>query len=91
MSGYKYPDLVPDNELASSVDAATVTPSDTVDLDYTARSLYIGTTGDLAVTLRNMAAGTKIIYKNMPVGFAPVSVSRVWTTGTSASNIIANF
>ena len=89
MSGYKYASLVPDNELAAAIDGAAVTPNDTVDLPYTARALYIGATGDLTVTMRE---GAQLTFKNMPVGFAQLSVSRVWATGTGANmHILALF
>jgi hypothetical protein len=48
--------------------------------------LYVGVSGDLTVTL---ITGTKVTFKNMPVGFVPVQVKKVWSTNTGAKEIIA--
>ena len=65
-----------------------VTPSDSVDLDYIPKALYVGTGGNVsiialedsaAVTLTNVAAGTII----------PIRAKFVRATGTTASGIVA--
>lgn len=66
--------------------AASVTPNDGADLANVARALYIGTAGNLKVTTKG---GSEITFANVPAGILPVSVSRVWATGTAASGIIA--
>lgn len=66
--------------------AALVTPSDSVDLVPAARALYVGTTGNIKVTT---AGGSTLLFTAVPVGFFPVKVSRVWSTTTTASNIVA--
>jgi hypothetical protein len=48
--------------------------------------LYVGDAGDLTVTL---ITGTKVTFKNMPVGFVPIQVKQVWSTNTDAKNIVA--
>lgn len=49
--------------------------------------LYIGTTGTLKVTT---VAGDDVTFTGIVSGsFFPVQVRKVWSTGTSASNIIA--
>jgi hypothetical protein len=49
--------------------------------------LYIGTTGNLKVTT---LSGTTVTFANVPVGFFPVQVYKVWQSGASgASDIIA--
>jgi hypothetical protein len=48
--------------------------------------LYVGVAGDLKVTT---VGNDDIIFKNLPVGFFPVNVLKVWATGTVASEIIA--
>lgn len=68
--------------------AATVTPSDTEDLAFASRQLYIGTAGNLKVTL---VGGQTVVYNNVPVGDFPRRVTRVWSTSTTASNIIAEW
>lgn len=52
------------------------------------RGVYVGTTGNLKVT---MASGDVVTYPSLPVGFHPISCSRIWLTGTTASNIIAMY
>tara|TARA_R110002074_G_scaffold40332_5_gene107756 strand:+ start:419 stop:673 length:255 start_codon:yes stop_codon:yes gene_type:complete len=71
------------SNLGSSV---SVTPSDGVDLTDVGAAIYVGVTGDLKVT---MADGVAVVFKNIPVGFHPILVNRVWSTGTTASEILA--
>lgn len=76
--------------------AAAVTPSDTVDFTPTyAKRLYIGTTGDVAVIPVNnyaLANTTPVIYHAVPAGtYLNIQVARVMATGTTASNITAEF
>lgn len=66
-----------------------VTTSDSVDLVTVSTGLYIGVSGDVAVTLVGMADGTSIVFKAHPVGYLIGQVKRVWTTNTSATNILA--
>lgn len=69
-----------------AVHAAAVVPSDTVDLAAPTRSLYIGATGTLTV---KMYGGETVTFAAVPVGIFPIQVTRVLTTGTSATTIIA--
>lgn len=64
--------------------AVAVTPSDTGEHNCTA--LYIGVSGDVAVVT---AAGNAVTFKAAPVGILPVQVSRVKSTGTTATDILA--
>lgn len=67
-----------------------VTPSDTVDLAYTANALYVGATGTVRVRFRDES--TAVTFSAVPAGtILPVIVDRVFATGTSASSIIALF
>jgi hypothetical protein len=66
--------------------ASTVSPSDSVDLSSISTAIYIGTTGNLKVTMMNAEVVT---FMSLPIGFHPIRVRRVWSTGTTASNIIA--
>lgn len=72
--------------------AAVVTPSDTDDLpgipDNGAK-LYIGVSGDVKVNLAN--SGSAIVFKAAPVGRFPYMVRRVYSTGTTATNIVATW
>lgn len=64
---------------------AAVTPSNSVNLAAPTRSLYIGTTGDVSVEMLN---GT-VVFTAVAVGILPVQCTRVNSTGTTASNIVA--
>lgn len=70
---------------SSAVEAVSITPSDTATFDVT-RALYIGTTGDVAVKMKN---GATITFSSAPVGVLPIRVQQVLSTGTTASGIIA--
>ena len=67
--------------------AEAVTPSDSVDLTYVSRALYIGVAGDIVVNMKDI--GTSITFKAVPVGILPIRVSRVLSTGTTATNIVS--
>ncbi len=67
--------------------ADAVTPDDATDLATTARSLYIGGTGDVKV---DMADGTTETFAVVPAGTVlPIAVKRVYATGTTATSILA--
>lgn len=68
--------------------AAAVTPNDSTDLAETTVSLYVGTAGTLKVTFED---GTTATYGAIAAGRHPLRVKRVWATGTSASNLVAEF
>jgi hypothetical protein len=69
-------------------DAAAVTPSDTVDLT-TPAVVYVGVSGSVQVTT---AQGTTVTFAGVPAGFViPLQVRRVWSTGTTASSLVAIF
>lgn len=68
-------------------DGVAVTPSDSTDLTNICRALYIGVTGDVAVITKG---GTTLTFKNAQQGsIIPVRCSRVRSTNTTASSIIA--
>ena len=50
------------------------------------RSLYVGVTGDIKVTMAN---GDVVTFTNVAVGVLPVSVKQVWSTGTTATGLVA--
>ena len=70
-----------DSPVSSGFD---VTPNDSADLETLPRALYVGTSGDVTVTL----SGTELTFKDAS-GLLPIRPSRVWDTGTTASDIIA--
>lgn len=73
--------------LTSPADNATaVTPSDSTDLAYTSRALYVGGAGNIVVT---MAGGGDVTFTAVPAGsILPVRVTRVKSTSTTATSII---
>ncbi len=67
-------------------DSFSVTPDDSADLPHVARALYIGVSGDVRMTT---IGGTDITYKSVPVGFFEHGATRIWVTGTTATDINA--
>jgi hypothetical protein len=65
-----------------------VTPSDTDDLTKVSRAIYIGTTGNLSALMRD---GTTLTWASIPVGWYPLRIRRINSTGTTASAIKAFF
>lgn len=65
--------------------AEAITASDTVDL-ATPSVVYVGATGNVKV---NTAQGDTVTFSNVPSGgVIPVQVTRVWATGTTATNMV---
>jgi hypothetical protein len=66
--------------------AAAVTPSDSTDLAFTSRALYVGGVGNIVVT---MAGGGDVTFSAVPAGsILPVRVTRVKATSTTATSIV---
>ncbi len=67
--------------------AVAVTPADGADLATVARGLYIGVAGDVKV---DMAGSGTVTFVAVPAGSVlPFCVKRVYSTGTSATNLVA--
>lgn len=67
--------------------AEAVTPSDSTDLVVVSRALYIGSGGNIAVV---MASGAAVTFVGLVTGsILPVRVSRVKSTSTTATSIVA--
>jgi hypothetical protein len=66
-------------------DAVAVTPSNTATL--TASALYVGAAGNVAVDMLN--GGTNVLFVAVPIGILPITVSRIYAAGTTATNILA--
>lgn len=70
----------------AAYDAAAVTPNDSTDIRPT-RSLYIGAAGNVKV---DMALGTTVTFTAVVAGsILPIQVKRVYSTDTTASDIVA--
>ena len=71
-----------------AANAAAVTPSDSADLDYTTRGLFIGVDGDVAVYMTGTT--TARVFKGAFAGsILPIRVDRVLATDTTATDIVA--
>lgn len=67
--------------------AAAVTTSDSAVIPVT-RALYIGTAGNITVTMA--VDGTSVLFVGVQGGtLLPLQVTRVYATGTTATNIVA--
>lgn len=81
--------------LSSAEQAQAVTPSDTVDLALKGtgsgtKQLYVGGTGDIKVALTGQKDSEAVTLKAVPTGtMLPFSVRRVFSTGTTATLLIA--
>ena len=59
------------------------------DLSENARSLYVGGAGDLRITAIRDTDEEYTTFANVNAGsILPIQVKRVWSTGTTATNII---
>lgn len=68
--------------------AAGVTPDDSNDLANATRAIYVGTGGNLRVTL---VSGDIVTFPNTGAGWHPLRVDRIWATGTTATDIVGCF
>lgn len=67
--------------------AAAVTPNDSVDLQTTARGFMVGAAGNVKITT---VGGSTVTLTGVAAGVPlPISVSRIWSTGTTATGIVA--
>lgn len=71
-----------------AIGAIEVTPSDTEDLAITSRGLYVGTAGDIKMTMRDGSVVTRV---DVQPGMYPWQITRIWATGTTAADIIADY
>lgn len=66
--------------------AVAVVPSDVNNLTYPS-VIYVGATGNVKI---RTAQGDDVTFNGLPAGFViPVQAIRVWSTGTTASNLVA--
>jgi hypothetical protein len=65
-----------------------VTPADATDLtNGVCRAIYIGVTGDLVVVMPY--EDDTVTFTNVPVGIFPIQCRQIYSTGTTASGIVA--
>lgn len=72
-------------DISSAKEGAAVTLSDSATIEGT-RALYVGVSGDVKVRFVN---GGIVTMKAVPVGILPACVNRVYSTGTTATDIVA--
>jgi hypothetical protein len=73
------------NSTTVTAECFAVTKSDTTKI--TAYGFYVGTTGDVAI---QDGSGNTVTFTAVPAGaVVPVVCSRIMSTGTTASNIVA--
>ena len=73
--------------LTPGQNAASVTPNDSTDLSYCSRGVYVGAQGNLKVTL---VGGDTVTFVGLAAGIVhPIRAMRIWSTGTTATGIIA--
>ena len=66
--------------------AFAITPGDSTDLSNVTRAVYCGSGGSLTVT---MLSGATVTFDDLPDGcLLPIRVSKVLSTGTTASSIL---
>ena len=74
---------------APANEAAVIVPSDTVNIPTgPTRGIFVGVAGNITVVMAGKGAQV-VLFENMPVGFAPLCVTRVNATGTAATKLVA--
>lgn len=80
-----------DDLLGPATRAVAVTPSDTADLAYASKRLWVGGAGNLKV---DTVGGDTVVYTAVPAGtYILVRATRVYATpgGSAASDIVAEY
>jgi hypothetical protein len=72
----------------SSGDCVEITKSDTVNLKALTKYVYVGGTG-IIVFINQF--GAAVTLQAVPVGFHPIRTTRINSTTTSATNMVAFF
>lgn len=64
-----------------------ITPSDSTVFEYTTRGLWIGGAGNVKVDMNRV--GTAVLISGIPAGtLLPIRVTKVYSTDTTATNIV---
>ena len=67
--------------------AVAITPDDATDIATVSRAIYVGVSGNVKVTL---LGGEDITFVSLAAGvFHPIRATRIWSTGTTATSIVA--
>lgn len=77
------------HEVAPLRHAISITPSDGSNLSHACRALYVGVSGDVAVTTVD---GDTVTLVGLAAGsFHPIHVIKVFSTGTTATDIVGGY
>ena len=71
---------------APASNAAQVAPSDSVDLDFVSRAVFVGGAGTISV---EMHGGGTVTFDAFAGAIIPIRVTRVNATGTTATGIVS--
>lgn len=75
---------------ASAKGAFAIVPSDTQDLPWQSRFIYVGSGGVIRCTFRDNDPAYQVTDLVVRTGeFHPVGLRRVFATGTTAANLVA--
>lgn len=75
------------NPSAPAASYAAITPSDTVDLTYLTRFVYVGGAGNVVAIDRD---GNAVTFTAVPAGTVlPIRVKRINSTNTTATALVA--
>jgi hypothetical protein len=78
-----------DSLLSPASWAAAVTPSNTVALPIASKRLWVGAAGNVALVT---TGGSTVTYTAVPAGtYLQVRAAQVLATGTTATNIVAEY
>lgn len=76
------------NNVVAARKGVSITPNDSTNY-VTTRAVYVGTSGNLTVDMVEDYGGTfQVTFTNVAAGIFPIQVTRVYATGTTASNIV---
>lgn len=77
---------IPRDSTQTAGKAVAVTPSDATNFtDGECRALYVGVTGDVV----GVVNGSAVTFTAVPVGILPVRFTRINSTNTTASSMVA--
>lgn len=81
-------EVVDKSNVESARRSVAITPSDSISFEGT-RGIYVGSSGDVRMT---MTDGTIVTRKNLTGGMThPLGVTRIWATGTTATDILGDY
>lgn len=79
---------VADTVTSPAENAVAVTPHDSTDLTYATRALYVGGAGNLSV--ETVGGQSAVVFVGVTAGtILPIRVTRVNSTSTTATSIVA--